>query len=146
MRELKTPNLSADVIIELMDYPGRPIVLIERQNPPFGFAVPGGFIDIGERVEEGARREAQEETGLEVDLIALLGLYSNPKRDPRFHTATAVYIAQAHGKPVAGDDAKDCQIVQVDNLPKQLAFDHSLVLSDYLNYRATGMVAPLFKD
>ncbi|MBF0195456.1 MAG: NUDIX hydrolase, partial [Magnetococcales bacterium] len=94
--------------------------------------------------EEGARREALEETGLDVELVSLLGLYSNPKRDPRFHTATAVYVGQARGAPVAGDDAQDLHIVEVDNLPKTLAFDHGLVLSDYLNFRATGQVAPLF--
>ncbi|MBF0445729.1 MAG: NUDIX hydrolase [Magnetococcales bacterium] len=81
-----------------------------------------------------------------MELTALLGLYSNPKRDPRFHTATAVYVGQAHGTPVAGDDAQDLSIVDVDNLPDKLAFDHGLVLSDYLNFRGTGQVAPLFKD
>ncbi|MBF0359063.1 MAG: NUDIX hydrolase [Magnetococcales bacterium] len=146
MRELNTPYLSADIIIELLDYPGRPIVLIERKNPPHGWAVPGGFIDVGERVEVGARREALEETGLVVELVALLGLYSNPERDPRFHTATAVYVGQAHGSPVAADDAKDFRIVDVDALPDKLAFDHSLVLADYLDFRSNGKVAPLFKD
>jgi 8-oxo-dGTP diphosphatase len=146
MRKLETPYLSADIIIELLDHPGRPIVLIERKNPPYGWAIPGGFVDRGERVETGARREAREETGLEVVLTGLLGVYSNPQRDPRFHTATAVYVAQAHGTPVAADDAKDFRIVPVDDLPKNLAFDHGLVLSDYLTYRKTGQVAPLFED
>jgi 8-oxo-dGTP diphosphatase len=146
MRKLETPHLSADIIIELLDHPSRPIVLIERKNPPHGWAIPGGFVDIGERIETGARREALEETGLAVKLIALLGLYSNPNRDPRFHTATAVYVAEAHGSPVAADDAKDFRVVSVDNLPENLAFDHSLVLSDYLTFRQTGRVAPLCED
>ena len=146
MRKLETPHLSADIIIELLDHPSRPIVLIERKNPPHGWAIPGGFVGIGERIETGARREALEETGLAVKLIALLGLYSNPNRDPRFHTATAVYVAEAHGSPVAADDAKDFRVVSVDNLPENLAFDHSLVLSDYLTFRQTGRVAPLCED
>jgi 8-oxo-dGTP diphosphatase len=146
MRKLETPHLSADIIIELLDHPGRPIVLIERKNPPHGWAIPGGFVDRGERIETAARREAEEETGLKVELLALLGLYSNPQRDPRFHTATAVYVAQAHGEPVAADDAKDFRIVPVDNLPDNLAFDHALVLSNYLTFRETGQVTPLFED
>lgn len=146
MRKLETPHLSADIIIELLDHPGRPIVLIERKNPPHGWAIPGGFVDRGERVENGAIREALEETGLQVELIALLGLYSNPKRDPRFHTATAVYVAQAHGDPVAADDARDFRIVPVDAIPENLAFDHGVVLSDYLTMRNSGQVAPLRKD
>ncbi len=145
MRKLQTPYLSADIIIELMDYPNRPIVLIERKNPPYGWAIPGGFIDIGERVETGARREALEETGLEVKLLALLGVYSDPKRDPRFHTATAVYVAEAHGTPVAADDATDFRMVAVDALPENLAFDHDVVLADYLTFRNSGRVAKLFE-
>ncbi|MBF0456237.1 MAG: NUDIX hydrolase [Magnetococcales bacterium] len=146
MRTLQTPYLSADTIIELLDYPGRPVVLIERENPPHGWAIPGGFVDRGERVEAGARREAREETGLEVTLVALLGLYSNPERDPRFHTATAVYVAQARGAPVAADDAKNCRIVPMDALPDELAFDHALILSDYLAFRNKGQVAPLREE
>ncbi|MBF0429496.1 MAG: NUDIX hydrolase, partial [Magnetococcales bacterium] len=99
---LKTPFLAADVIIEVMDRPGRPIVLIERLNPPHGMAIPGGFVEHGlESVERAAVREALEETSLVVRLKALLGVYSNPARDPRFHTATAVYVAEATGIPKA---------------------------------------------
>ncbi len=94
-----TPLLAADIIIELVDFPGRPIVLIERANPPFGWAIPGGFVDIGETVEQAAIREAKEEVCLDVKLTVLLGIYSNPKRDVRNHTVTAVYIAEASGKP-----------------------------------------------
>jgi 8-oxo-dGTP diphosphatase len=137
-----TPILAADIIIELLDEPGRPIVLIERRNPPHGWAIPGGFVDVGETLEHAAVREAEEETGLKVSLKALLGIYSDPKRDPRGHTVTAVYVAEAHGTPKAGDDAKGAQAF--DPLkPLALAFDHALVLADYRRFRETGMVAPL---
>lgn len=137
-----TPLLAADIIIELLDEPGRPIVLIERKNPPHGWAIPGGFVDVGETLEHAAVREAEEETGLKVKLKALLGNYSDPNRDPRGHTVTAVYVAEAHGKPRAGDDAKNAQAF--DPLkPPALAFDHALVLSDYRRFRELGQVAPL---
>ncbi|MGZ8191116.1 MAG: NUDIX domain-containing protein, partial [Methylococcaceae bacterium] len=135
--------LAADILIELIDLPERPFILIERANPPFGWAVPGGFVDVGETVEQAAIREAKEEVCLDVRLTALLGLYSNPKRDPRNHTVTAVYIAQANGLPQAADDAKNCGIFTFANLPEQLAFDHALVLSDYQCYLTTGKVAVL---
>lgn len=143
MRTLQTPHISADIIIELLDVPDRPIVLIERKNPPHGWAIPGGFVDRGERVEVAAKREAREETSLSVELLALLGLYSDPRRDPRFHTVTAVYVAQAHGMPQAADDAKACRVVTMDQLPGTLAFDHDQVLADYRLFRGTGQVTPL---
>ncbi len=138
-----TPLLAADTIIELADLPGRPFVLIERANPPYGWAIPGGFVDVGETLEQAAIREAQEETGLNVTLITLLGLYSNPQRDPRNHTVTAVYVAEATGTPVAADDAKLCGVFSMDTLPEKLAFDHALVLADYQCFRRTDKVAPL---
>jgi len=138
-----TPLLAADAIIELLDYPGRPFVLIERVYPPYGWAIPGGFVDVGESLEHAAIREAKEETSLNVELTSLLGIYSNPQRDPRNHTVTAVYIAQAHGTPIAADDAKTCGLFSFDNLPEQLAFDHAQVLEDYKQFRATGQVTPL---
>jgi 8-oxo-dGTP diphosphatase len=138
-----TPLLAADIIIELIDHPDRPFVLIERAYPPYGWAIPGGFVDVGEAVEHAAIREAKEETGLEVNLIALLGIYSNPQRDPRNHTATAVYIAEAHGMPVAADDAKNSDLFTLAKMPETLAFDHDLVLADYRHYKETGEVAPL---
>lgn len=139
----ETPLLAADAIIELVDRPNRPIVLIERAFPPLGWAIPGGFVDVGETVEHAAVREAQEEVGLNIQLVALLGLYSNPARDPRGHTVTAVYVARATGAPAAADDAKDCQVFSIEALPHLLAFDHAQVLSDYLRYRWDGDVAPL---
>ena len=138
-----TPLLAADAIIELADKPGRPIVLIERKNPPYGWAIPGGFMDVGERLEVAAIREAKEEVCLDVKLKALLGMYSDPKRDDRGHTVTAVYVAEATGEPKAADDAKNLAIFDLNDLPDELAFDHAQVLEDYRKFRETGEVASL---
>jgi len=138
-----TPLIAADIIIELFDFPDRPIVLIERANPPYGWAIPGGFVDIGEMIEQTAIREAQEEVSLNVRLIALLGIYSDPSRDTRGHTVTAVYVAEASGTPKAADDAKNCRLFSLNDLPNPLAFDHAQVLADYKKYRETGQVTPL---
>ncbi|HET7922721.1 MAG TPA: NUDIX hydrolase [Gammaproteobacteria bacterium] len=137
-----TPQLAVDLVIELTDSPDRPIVLIERRNPPPGWALPGGFVDVGETLEQAAVREAREETGLTVRLKALLGCYSNPARDPRGHTVSAVYVAEAEGEARAGDDAARVMQADVLALPK-LAFDHGLILGDYRRYRETGLLAPL---
>ena len=136
----QTPALAADAIIELLDFPARPIVLIERRNPPPGWAIPGGFVDIGESVPDAAVREALEETCLEVTLRCLLGVYSRPDRDPRGHTVSMIYVAQAHGEPVAADDAASVGIFDPANIQVPLAFDHEQILRDYLKYRSTGVV------
>ena len=141
-----TPLIAADIITELTDLPERPIILIERLNPPFGWAIPGGFVDVGESVERAAIREAKEEISLDVQLLSLLGIYSDPKRDSRGHTVTAVYVAQAQGMPKAADDAKNLKIVTEKQLPDQLVFDHAMVLQDYWRYRKTGQVTPLRID
>ena len=138
-----TPLLAADAIIELTNQPNRPIVLIQRKNPPYGWAIPGGFVDVGERLEVAAIREAKEEVSLDVTLTALLGMYSDPKRDDRGHTVTAVYVAESSGEPIAADDAKNLQIFDIDSLPAELAFDHAQVLEDYRNFRQTGRVTVL---
>jgi 8-oxo-dGTP diphosphatase len=138
-----TPLLTVDIIIALKDRAKHPIVLIKRRNPPFGWALPGGFVDIGETLEQAARREAQEETELAITLEALLGCYSDPKRDPRGHTVSAVYIASAVGTPKAADDAAALALFLLDELPADLAFDHRQILEDYAHYQATGELTPL---
>jgi len=133
-----TPLIAADILIELIDRPGRPIVLIERRNPPYGWAIPGGFVDVGESVEAAAIREAEEETALRVRLTALLGVYSDPARDARGHTASVVYVAEAQGEPRAQDDARALGVFSPDHPPEPLAFDHVRILADYRAYRQTG--------
>ncbi len=135
-----TPQLTADVIIEMPGYENRPIILIERKFEPFGWAIPGGFVDMGETIASAARREALEETSLEVKLKVLLGIYSNPKRDDRGHTVSAVFIAYASGKPVAADDAKDIALFDPYNVDVELAFDHRQILFDYCEYRQNGII------
>jgi 8-oxo-dGTP diphosphatase len=135
----RNPAPTVDIIIELSDRPSRPIVLIERLNPPHGWAIPGGFVDYGESVEAAAVREAQEEVGLAVQLIEQLCLYSDPARDPRQHTISLVFIATATGEPTAQDDAKSLQVFAPWEIPTNLCFDHDRVLRDYFNYRHYGI-------
>jgi 8-oxo-dGTP diphosphatase len=134
MARPRTPAVAVDVVIELLDRPGRPIVLIERGGPPAGHALPGGFVDIGETVEDAARREMREETGLDVRLTRLLGVYSDPARDPRGHTVSIVFVGTATGVPRAGDDARAVLITDPAQLPA-LAFDHARIVGDYLALR-----------
>jgi 8-oxo-dGTP diphosphatase len=136
----KTPALTVDIIIELRDRPDVPIVLIRRKNPPHGWALPGGFVDVGEAVEHAAVREAEEETALRVTLKLLLGCYSDPARDPRGHTASVVYVAEAEGEPRAQDDAAGVAIFSPEALPAPLVFDHARILRDYLAWRQRGVV------
>jgi 8-oxo-dGTP diphosphatase len=133
------PSPTADVIIEL---PERGIVLVERRFPPPGWAIPGGFVDVGESVLTAARREAREETGLEVTDLELFNVYSDPARDPRRHTLTVVFIGRADGEPTAGDDAGAAGVFTEHTLPATLAFDHARVLADYFAYRRTGIRPP----
>ncbi|HWI40657.1 MAG TPA: NUDIX hydrolase, partial [Verrucomicrobiae bacterium] len=110
------------------------IVLIERKNEPYGWALPGGFVDYGEAVEAAAVREAKEETGLELGELHLLGVYSDPSRDPRHHTITITFVARGSGIPCAADDAASLQVFPPDRLPAPLCFDHAQILKDYLRY------------
>ncbi len=134
---LETPFLSVDGIIELYQagvFQG--IVLIERLNEPRGLAIPGGFVDIGESTEQAVIREMKEETDLDVQINSLLNVYSDPARDPRFHTASVVYICKAEGVPRGLDDAKEAMVFSLDELPlDQLVFDHAQILKDYLSQR-----------
>jgi len=133
------PSPTVDIIIELIDKPHRPIVLIERHNEPFGWAIPGGFVDYGEAVEIAAKREALEEIGLEVELVEQFYVYSDPKRDSRKHTISIVFIATAIGEPKAGDDAKDAGVFESWNVPNNLCFDHDQIIKDYWRYRNYGI-------
>jgi 8-oxo-dGTP diphosphatase len=128
---IETPLLTVDIIIEC----GGGIVLIERKNAPFGWALPGGFVDVGESVEQAAVREAKEETSLDVRLIEQMHTYSDPRRDPRRHTVSTVFIAKAEGIPRGADDARNASVFNSDNLPAPLVFDHAGILNDYFRYK-----------
>ncbi|RXJ87986.1 NUDIX hydrolase [Arcobacter sp. CECT 8985] len=133
--KIKTPLLATDGIIKLYDENElfRGIILIERKNPPYGFAIPGGFVDVGEKVEDALKREMKEEVTLDVKIEKLLGVYSDPTRDERFHTVSCTYICKAYGTPKADDDAKNLQIYKLDEIPfESLAFDHAKILKDFL--------------
>jgi ADP-ribose pyrophosphatase YjhB (NUDIX family) len=131
---IRGPIPTVDVIIEI----GRKIVLIRRKHPPTGWAIPGGFIDRGERAEDAAVREAREETGLSVTLTTLFGVYSDPARDSRQHTISTVYLATAQGTPAGGDDAAEARLFGEQGLPAPLAFDHANILADYFRFKKTG--------
>ncbi len=134
----RNPAPTADIIIELCDRPHRPIVLIDRLNEPYGWALPGGFVDYGESVETAAKREAFEETSLVVNLVEQFYVYSDPERDRRQHTMSVVFIATATGEPTAQDDAKSLQVFAPWEIPTELCFDHDRIIQDYLRYRHYG--------
>ncbi len=140
----RNPAPTVDIIIEMIDRPERPIVLIERKNPPLGWAIPGGFVDYGESVETAAIREAKEETGLSVELVEQFHVYSDPQRDARQHTISVVLIATAMGTPQAADDAKNLGLFELWQVPSQLCFDHDSILKDYWMYRNYGLRPRLF--
>jgi ADP-ribose pyrophosphatase YjhB (NUDIX family) len=124
----RNPIPTVDIVIEVED---QGIVLIKRKNPPYGWAIPGGFVDYGESLEEAAVREAMEETGLKVDLVKQLHTYSDPNRDPRHHTISTVYMARGRGTPQAGDDALEIGLFREAELPDEMAFDHRSILEVY---------------
>jgi 8-oxo-dGTP diphosphatase len=126
----KNPVPTVDIIIEV----GATIVLIKRKNPPYGWALPGGFVDYGESYETAAVREAEEETGLVVENLTQFRTYSDPDRDPRQHTASTIFIAQASKEPVAGDDAAEAALFTKESLP-DLVFDHGKIVADYFAFK-----------
>lgn len=125
----RNPYLTVDIIIRI---PGKGIVLIERRNPPYGWALPGGFVDYGESVETAAYREAKEETGLDLENLRQFRTYSQPDRDPRHHTVSVVFTALGMGVPRAADDARSLRVFPIDKLPASLAFDHGKILADFI--------------
>ncbi len=132
---IKTPFVAVDGIIKLFDENNnfQGIVLIERKNPPLGLALPGGFVDIGESVEDALKREMKEEVNLDVEIIRLFNVYSNPDRDPRFHTVSIVFICKAYGIPKAQDDAKEVKVCKLEEIPfDKLVFDHAKILENFL--------------
>lgn len=131
MTSYRNPLLTVDAIIEI----DNGIVLIERKNPPYGWALPGGFVDYGESLGVAVVREAKEETALNIELVEQFHAYSDPDRDPRQHTVSVVFIARATGRPMAADDANRAIIVTPSTLPEPLVFDHGQILSDYFRYK-----------
>ena len=132
--KLANPLLTVDIIVEVSDG----IVLIERKNRPHGWAIPGGFVDYGESIETAARREAKEETSLDVVLTEQFYTYSDPRRDARHHTVSTVFIASADGVPRGADDAKLARIFHENDLPEPIVFDHTEILRDYFAFKKTG--------
>jgi 8-oxo-dGTP diphosphatase len=141
MAPIKTPLLTVDIIIRYQEG----IVLIERKNPPYGWALPGGFVEVGESLEDAAIREAKEETSLDIHLIEQFHAYSDPRRDPRFHTASVIFLADGHGIMGGKDDAKRADIFSEGFLPSAIAFDHSKIITDYFNYKKSG-IRPFLKS
>jgi 8-oxo-dGTP diphosphatase len=141
MTEYHNPTPTVDVLIELVSAPGQ-LVFVERKHAPHGLALPGGFVDAGEWVADAAVREAKEETGLDVELLELFHVYSDPSRDPRQHTISVVFIGRALGLPVGGDDAARCLVCAPDALPGPLVFDHALIVADYVAYKRDGKRPP----
>lgn len=136
VKAYRNPLPTVDIIIEI----GNEIVLIERKNEPKGWALPGGFVDYGERLEDAAVREAQEETSIAITDLQLLGCYSDPARDRRMHTISTVFVAKGSKPPLAGDDAAFAALFTPDNLPNDLCFDHGLIISDYLQKKSAGLI------
>ena len=135
----RNPLPTVDIIIEI----GERIVLIERKNPPHGWALPGGFVDYGESLENAAVREAKEETSLDVTLMEQFYTYSDPRRDPRHHTLSTVYIAKAEGTPRGADDAEVARLFAEYDLPEPIVFDHPQILRDYFRFKKTGQRPPI---
>ena len=136
LKSYLNPSPTVDTIIEVAGG----IILIERGNEPFGWALPGGFVDYGETLEQAAVREALEETSLAIHNLRLLGCYSDPSRDPRQHTISTVYVAQGEGTARAGDDAANISVFPPDALPQPLCFDHAKILQDYRYLKSLSLI------
>lgn len=136
IKKFLNPTPTVDIIIECVTEEGkRGLVLIFRKNSPRAWAIPGGYVDYGESLEEAAVREALEETSLDVMLQRQFHTYSDPRRDSRQHNISTVYLATARGTPRAADDAQEVEIFDRDNLPEDMAFDHRRILEDYFEGR-----------
>lgn len=135
----RNPPSTADMIVEVYDGSERMqgIILIRRKNEPFkgSWALPGGFQEVGESLEETAVRETREEAGVDITLVVQLAVYSNPDRDPRGHVNAVGFVAKTYGSPVAGDDAKHAEVFPLDKIPHPLAFDHSKRIEEYMRWR-----------
>lgn len=141
MTTIKTPLLTVDIVIQYENG----LILIERKNPPTGWALPGGFVDVGESLEDAALREAKEETSLDIELIEQFHAYSKPERDARFHTVTVVYTARAVSGVLKGrDDALRARVFSETVLPDRIVFDHRQIIEDYLHYLRSGKRPPVF--
>lgn len=136
VRSYRNPVPTVDIIIEI----GKGIILIHRKNEPRGWALPGGFVDYGERLEDAAIREALEETSLKANNLRLLGCYSDPSRDKRLHTISTVFAAEGEGVPKAGDDAEGLAVFALDEIPAELCFDHADIIRDYLSKKRSGLL------
>jgi len=139
--KFQNPIPTVDILIELEGRPGT-LVFIERGHEPLGWALPGGFVDRGELLADAAVREAREETGLDVELVELFHCYSDPRRDPRQHTVSTVFIGRARGEPAGGDDAAAAAVALAEAPPGPLVFDHATIVADYLEYRRSGRRPP----
>ncbi|NIQ39019.1 MAG: NUDIX domain-containing protein [Proteobacteria bacterium] len=137
VKEYRSPLTTVDIVIRCRK-PNTGIVLIVRNREPRMWALPGGFCDYGEKLEDAAIREAEEETGLAIQLIEQFHTYSDPRRDLRHHSITTVFIAEAEDKPKAGDDAEEARVFREQDIPEMLAFDHKRILDDYFRYEKTG--------
>lgn len=139
-QKYRNPFLTVDIIIEIQGG----IVLIERKNPPLGWALPGGFVDYGESLETSAVREAREETSLDVQLKEQFHTYSDPDRDPRHHTVTTVFIARGMGIPVPANDAGNLGVFTKNDLPEPIVFDHNKIIRDYFRYKEGALKTDIF--
>ena len=136
----RNPLVTVDTVIEMEEG----IVMIERAHPPYGWALPGGFVEYGESLESSAVREAKEETSLDIILKEQFHTYSDPNRDPRHHTVTTVYIAKGVGIPRPADDAKKAGVFKKNNLPEPIVFDHKKIIDDYFRYKEGELKTDIF--